>query len=296
MSSRIHDDRFLEIIGGIDKLERLGTGFDFTEGPIWHPLEQHLTFSDMPGDHMRRWFPDGRIETYRKPANMANGNTYDGAGRILSCEHATSRVVREEADGTLTIIASHYDGKQLNSPNDIVVRQDGLIFFTDPTFGRMAYYGIERETELTYQGVYCASPDGNTLLCLADDFEQPNGLCFSLDHQTLFVNDTVRKHIRAFTVADDGSATGGDVWVEVTTGEGEGHPDGMKIDSLGNLYCTGPGGVHVFLPDKTLLGVILMQEFTANFAWGGAGLTEMFFTSSTSLYRSRTRTPGLALF
>ncbi len=295
MSVRIHDDRFRQVIGDAVSLERLGTGFEFTEGPIWHPHEKHLTFSDMPGDHMRRWYPDGRIETYRKPSNMANGSTYDAEGRMLSCEHATSRVVREEADGSLTVIASHYDGKELNSPNDIVVRKDSCIYFTDPTFGRMDYYGIERATELGYQGVYCVDPDGGGITCLADDFEQPNGLCFSLDHRTLFVNDTVRKHIRVFHLAEDGTASEGAVWVDVT-GEGEGHPDGMKIDSLGNLYCTGPGGVHVFLPDKTLLGVILMQEFTANFTWGGGDLKEMVFTSSTSLYRMRTKTPGLALF
>ncbi|UWQ17900.1 SMP-30/gluconolactonase/LRE family protein [Jannaschia sp. M317] len=295
MSVEIRDERFRDVIGDDCVLEKLGTGFDFTEGPIWHPVEKHLTFSDMPGNHIRRWHPDGRIETFRKPSDMANGNTYDAQGRMVTCEHATSRVTRTEQDGTITVLASHYNGKELNSPNDIVVRRDGLIYFTDPTYGRLDYYGVERDCELDYQGVYVVTPDGETLTCLADDFGQPNGLCFSLDHSRLFVNDTEHKHIRCFDVAADGGVTGGDVWTELT-GDKPGHPDGMKIDSAGNLYCTGPGGVHVVTPDKTCLGVIEMEEFTANFAWGGDDLKEMFFTSSTSLYRTKTRTAGLPLF
>ncbi len=295
MSVTIHDDRFRDVIGDSVNLEQVGTGFAFTEGPIWHPVENHLTFSDMPGDHMRRWTPDGQIETFRQPCNMANGNTYDAEGRIVTCEHATSRVTRTEHDGSITVLATHYTGKELNSPNDIVVRNDGLIYFTDPTYGRLDYYGVERDCELDYQGVYCVTPDGSRISRIADDFGQPNGLCFSLDHNTLFVNDTERCHIRSFEIAADGTATGGDVWVDVT-GEGEGHPDGMKIDSAGNVYCTGPGGVHVISSDKTCLGVIHMQEFTANFAWGGDDLKDMFFTSSTSLYRAKVKTAGLALF
>lgn len=295
MSVELRDERFRTVIGDQVELERLGTGFDFTEGPIWHPLEKHLTFSDMPGDHMRRWYPEGRIESFRKPSNMANGNAYDAEGRILTCEHATSRVTRTETDGAITVLATHYQGKELNSPNDIVVRRDGVIYFTDPTFGRMAYFGVEREQELDCQGVYVSTPDGAVITRIADDFAQPNGLCFSADHSRLFVNDTERRHIRVFEIAEDGTASGGDVWTEVT-GEGEGHPDGMKIDSQGNLYCTGPGGVHVIAPDKTSLGVILMQEMTANFTWGGDDLCSLFFTSSTSLYRTRVKTAGLPLF
>ena len=154
-------------------VERLATGFDFTEGPIWHPYERHLTFSDMPGDHMRRWSRDGGVTTFRRPANMANGNTYDRQGRILSCEHRTSRVTRTEPDGTITVLASHFNGKELNSPNDIVVKRDGRVYFTDPTYGRMPYYGVERAPELGFRGVYRVDPDGANLTVLADDFEQP---------------------------------------------------------------------------------------------------------------------------
>lgn len=285
-----------DIVDADAPLEKVASGFLFTEGPIWHPVEKHLTFSDIPGNEMFRLGADGKVSSFRKPSNMANGNTYDAKGRILTCQHATSSVTRTELDGSITTLASHYDGDELNSPNDIVVRKDGLIYFTDPTYGRMNYFGVERAQQMRKQGVYCVTPDGKTITLLADDFAQPNGLCFSLNHKSLYVNDTDRKHIRKFDIAEDGSATGGDVWVEVTVGEGEGHPDGMKIDSKGNVYCTGPGGVHVITPEGEVLGVIRMQEFTANFAWGGDEMKDLYFTSSTSLYRIRVKTPGLPLF
>jgi gluconolactonase len=283
------------IVGSRIELERLGTGFEFTEGPIWHPRERHLTFSDMPGDHIRRWIPDGGISTFRKPSNKANGNTYDRRGRMLTCEHATSRVTRTDTDGSISVIATHYRDKQLNSPNDIVVRSDRLIFFTDPTYGRMPYYGVERPQDLSFQGVYRVNEDGSDLTLLVDDFKQPNGLCFSRDERRLFVNDTERGHIRVFDVAANGTLSGGAVWTEVT-GAGQGAPDGMKIDSAANLYCCGPGGIHVFDTDARLLGVIETPEVVANFTWGDADLQSLFVTASTSLYRLRVQVPGIALF
>jgi len=274
-------------------LEQAATGFAFTEGPIWLAGEGCIVFSDMPGDHMRRWSAAGGVETFRKPCNMANGNAIDGQGRILTCEHATSQVVRAEADGSLTPLASCWQGKELNSPNDIVVGPGGSIWFTDPTFGRMEYYGRPRETELDFQGVYRIDPDGSLHL-VADDFGQPNGLCFSLDRKRLFVNDTEKGHIRRFDVLADGRLGGGDVWA-TPAGEGPGAPDGMKIDGAGRVYCTGPGGVHVFAPDATPLGVIRMPEVCANFTWGDADLKTLYLTASTSLYKIRTETPGVDL-
>lgn len=296
MTIEIRRPQMHDIVDANATLEKVAGGFLFTEGPIWHPVEKHLTFSDIPGNEMFRLDAQGNVTSFRKPSHMGNGSTYDKEGRILTCQHATSSVVRTENDGTLTTLATHFDGKELNSPNDIVVRKDGLIYFTDPTFGRMEYYGVERELEMGAQGVYCVTPDGKTITRLADDFAQPNGLCFSLDHNTLYVNDTEHKHIRTFDITPDGSATGGGVWAEVTVGEGEGHPDGMKIDSKGHVYCTGPGGVHVLTPDGETVGVIRMAEFTANFAWGGDDLTDLYFTSSTSVYRIKVKTPGLPLF
>ena len=295
MSVEIRDDLFRDVVGEDVAVERLATGFDFTEGPVWHPHEKHLIFSDMPGDHMRRWTAADGITTFRKPSNMANGNTYDGRGRLVTCEHATSRVTRTEADGTITVLATHYRGKQLNSPNDIVVKRDGRIYFTDPTYGRMHYYGVERAMELDFRGVYRVEEDGSDLTLLADDFMQPNGLCFSRDEGRLFVNDTDRGHIRVFDVGADGLISGGAVWAEVK-GSGEGAPDGMKIDRDGNLYCCGPGGLHVFAPDARPLGVIWVPETVANFTWGDDDLMSIFLTASTSLYRARTKTPGVPLF
>jgi gluconolactonase len=293
--SRTHGDAdFADIVGEVE-LEKVGAGYEFVEGPIWHPYEKWLIFSDMPGNRMRRLNADGSVEIFREPSNKANGNTFDRQGRILTCEHATSRVTRTEADGKIAVIATHYDGKELNSPNDIVAAADGTIYFTDPAYGRMEFYGVPREQELSFQGVYKVGADGRDLILIADDFAQPNGLCFSLDGSRLFVNDTERQHIRVFNVAADGRLTGGAVWAE-TRGDADGAPDGMKIDSRGNVYCCGPGGIHVFNPSAEFLGVIEMPEHTANFTFGGDDLKSLYITASTSLYRQRVRVPGLRLF
>ena len=295
MSAEIRDDRFRAVVGADIAVEPVASGFGFTEGPIWHPREKHLTFSDMPGNEMRRWTPAGGVASFRKPSNMANGNTYDCQGRMLTCEHATSRVTRTEADGTITVLATHYQGRELNSPNDIVLKSDGAIYFTDPMYGRMPYFVVERPSELGFQGVYRVAEDGSGLTLLVDDFAQPNGLCFSRDERRLYVNDTERGHIRVFDVGADGTVSGGAVWAEVT-GTGEGAPDGLKVDRDGNVYCCGPGGVHVFSPDARSLGVILVPEVVANFTWGGDDLGTIFLTASSSLYRVGTKTPGVPLF
>lgn len=296
MSIDVRDPRFTAIVRPDAEVERLATGFDFTEGPVWHPLEKHLIFSDMPGDHMRRWTPSEGITTFRKPCFMANGNAYDRQGRLVTCEHSSSRVTRTEPDGTITVLASHYGDKELNSPNDIVVRSDGTIFFSDPDFGRRERFGIPREKDLDFQGVYLIKPDGELKL-LVDDFGQPNGLCFSLDEKRLWVNDTPRRHIRVFDVVGDGfELAGGEIWAELGGVEGERTPDGMKIDTEGNLFCVGPGGVHVFDTEGERLGVILVPENVANFAWGEDDLKSLLITASSSLYRVRVEVPGLPAF
>jgi gluconolactonase len=295
MMLEVRDERLRDIIDENSELERLGSGFDFTEGPIWHHVDQHLIFSDMPGDHMRRWKPDCEIITFRQPSHKANGNAYDRSGRIVTCEHATSRVTRTEADGSITVLASKYDGKELNSPNDVIVKSDGGIYFTDPTYGRLEYYGVPRDTELDFQGVYRIDGGGDSLTLLVDDFAQPNGLCFTPDETRLFVNDTEAGHIRVFEVTDRGGLSGGNVWAEVT-GDGNGAPDGLKVDAEGHVYCCGPGGIHVFAHDSTSLGVIRVPEVAANFCWGDADMKSIFITASSSLYRARTKIPGLILF
>ncbi len=291
----IRDPAFREVVGDGVAFEKLGTGFLFTEGPVWHPVHRHLTFSDMPGDIMRRWTASGGIVTFRQPCAKSNGLVYDKQGRLLICEHATSRVTRLEADGSTTVLASHWHGRELNSPNDIVVRNDGAIYFSDPTYGRAEYYGVPRDKQLDFQGVYRLDPTDGSLALLANDFGQPNGLCFSLDEQRLFINDTDRQHIRVFDVARDGSLANGRVWAE-TRGEDPGAPDGMKIDASGNVYCCGPGGIHVFAPDARCLGVIRVPEYTANFCWGDADYRSLYITAATSLYRMRTSIPGRPLY
>ena len=296
MSIEIRDRRFLDVVDEGIALEQLAGDFQFTEGPIWHPREKHLTFSDIPANCMFRWSEAGGVAVFREPSNMTNGNTYDQQGRMLSCEHATSRVTRTEADGSVTVLASHYQGKELNSPNDIVVRSDGTVWFTDPTYGRADRTGVVREPELDFRGVYRLHPEGGDLVLLAKDFDMPNGLAFTPDHRSLYVADTPRRHVRRFAIEADGSLSGGDVFAE-SSGDGPGAPDGLKTDSAGNVFCAGPGGVHVYHPaDGTCLGIIQTPAFCANFAWGGDDLRTFFLTSSTGLYRTRVKVPGIALF
>jgi gluconolactonase len=276
-------------------VEQLGTGFLFTEGPLWHPTGRFLLFSDMPGDHLRRWSPTEGVTTFRKPCHMSNGLAYDRQGQLLVCEHATSRVTRTEPDGRSVALATHYEGKQLNSPNDIVCRSDGGIYFSDPPYGRAKFYGVERAQELSFQGVYRVGPHAGSPVLLVDDFERPNGLCFSLDEGRLFVNDTARKHIRVFDVTRTGGLGNGRLWAE-TKGDKPGSPDGMKLDSAGDVYCCGPGGIHVFAPDGELREVLEVPEYAANFAWGDDDFRSLFITASTSLYRVRRPVPGLPAF
>ncbi len=292
MNVEIRDPRLRAVVGADITFERIAGNCLFTEGPLWHPQEQYLLWSDMPGDHMRRWSATEGVTTFRKPCNMSNGLTWDRQGRLLACEHATSRVTRTETDGSLTPIATHYEGQQLNSPNDIVCGGDGGIYFTDPPYGRVEYYGVQRTQELPFQGVYRVGPDPTHPVLLVDDFDRPNGLCFSRDGRRLFINDTARLHIRVFDVKTDGRLAGGRVWAE-TKGDGQGVPDGMKVDSGGNVYCCGPGGIHVFSPEAQCLGVIRVPEYPSNMTFGDPDYRGLYITASTSVYRVRIQVPGL---
>jgi gluconolactonase len=230
---------------------------------------------------------------FRDPSGKSNGLTYDKGGHLIACEHANRRVSRTTADGQVFAIASHYEGKRLNSPNDVVVKSDGSIYFTDPPYGLSAAYGVESEKELDFQGVYRLSPNGDTLTLLVDDFDRPNGLCFSPDESILYINDTERMHVRAFDVKPDGTIANDRVFGEE---EGDtGKPDGMKVDVQGNVYLTGPDGIWVFAPDGTHLGIILVPERTANLAWGGDDWKSLFITASTSVYRVECNGAGVAV-
>ena len=292
MALEIREQGVTALVDANVTVERLATGFGFGEGPVWDLAGRRVIFSDMKDDHMRAWSAGEGIRTFRKPSNKANGNTYDRQGRLLTCEHGTSRVVRQEKSGALTVLASHYEGKELNSPNDLVVKSDGALYFSDPSYGRIREdVGVPRALQLPFRGVYRVAGDGAAAQLLADDFEMPNGLCFTLDEKKLFINDTPRMHIRVFDVKGDGTLAGGAVWAELT-GDGEGRPDGMKFDSADTLYCTGPGGVHLLDAGARCLGVIRTPERVTNIAWGDDDLRSLYMTGITSLYRVRVRVPG----
>ncbi len=280
---------FADLVTPGSTLTRLATGFGFTEGPAWCDAGSFLVFSDIPGDVLLRWDERAGVGDYRRPSNMANGNVYDPGGHLISCEHATNRVVRENAGG-LEVLADRFSGGELNSPNDVVVGPDGAVYFTDPTYGRQDYYGEPRPLEQAHRSLYRVLPTGDLEL-LVSDFDQPNGLCFSPDDRQLFVNDTERGHIRVFFLSSTGKLTGGDIFAEVT-GDGAGAPDGMKVDVLGNVWCTGPGGIHVFDGTGRQLGHLPVPEVVGNFAWGGADRRWLFVCASSSLYRLRTEVRG----
>jgi gluconolactonase len=294
MGVQTKSEALLELVAEDAEVERLATGFTFTEGPVWNGEGQYLLFSDMPGNVRRRWSERDGVEEVMKPSNKCNGLAYDAHGNLLVCEHVTSSLVRERSDGTRETIASHYKGKELNSPNDVIVKSDGFIYFSDPWYGRMPVFGEEREKELDFQGVYRIAPDGGEPQLLVDDFEQPNGLCFSPDESLLYINDTPRAHSRVFDVQGDGTIANGRMFFE-GIGSGvieEGIPDGMKCDERGNIWVTGPGGIWVISAQGEHLGVIEVPENTGNLTWGGRDWKQLYIPSSTSLYRIETKVAG----
>jgi gluconolactonase len=297
MGTQVHAEAMRELVADDAELERLGTGFTFTEGPLWNPAG-YLLFSDMPGDVRRRWDEADGVREVANPSNKGNGMTFDLDGRLIVCEHVTSSVVRMDPDGSGSgreVLASHHGDKELNSPNDVVVKRDGAIYFTDPTFGRMPGFGIEREQDLDFQGVYRIAPGGGDPQLLVDDFVQPNGLCFSADESLLYINDTTRAHIRVFDVAADGTISNSRVLAEgIGTGDlASGQlVDGMKLDERGNVWVTGPGGVWVFSPDGEHLGTVEVPENVGNLNWGGPDWNWLFIPASTSMYRLKCRVAG----
>ena len=291
MSLDVRSPKLLDLIDANAELEQLGTGCEFTEGPVWHSEGKFLLFSDIPANKMKKWTAEEGITNFRVPSGKSNGLTYDKQGRLVTCEHANRRVSRTEPDGTVVTIASHYEGKRLNSPNDVVVKSDGSIYFSDPPYGLTADYGVEGEQDLDFQGVYRLSPDGQTLTLLIDDFDRPNGLCFSLDESILYINDTERMHIRAFDVQPDGTIANGRIFAEEEGDDGV--PDGMKIDAHGNIYLTGPGGIWIFNGSGEHLGVLQTPERAANLGWGGDDWSTLFITASTSLYSIQCKVSGI---
>lgn len=272
------------------ELRLLADGFWFTEGPAWNPVEDHLVFSDIPNDTRWRWSEDRGLEEVMRPTFKGNGMAYEDDGCLLVCEHVTSCVARFRPSGEREVVAFHYRGKYLNSPNDLVTRgSDGSIYFTDPNYGRWdGPFGVGREPELDYQGLFRASRDGSEIDLVADEgeFEQPNGLCFSPDESLLYVNDSPRGEIKVFDVHPDGSLSAGRLFFSgIGTGEIEvGNPDGMECDEHGNVWCTGAGGVWVIDPNGERIGLLGVPEVCGSLAWGGRDWHSLYLTSSDKLY------------
>ncbi|QDP25404.1 isochorismatase family protein [Bradyrhizobium cosmicum] len=283
---------FETLIDPYAPVAQVGTGFDFTEGPIWHPIDHYLLFSDMPGDVRRRWDARRGVAEVKRPSNKCNGMTYDAELNLIVCEHATSSLIRERPDGRREVLASHFGGQELNSPNDVCVHSSGAIYFSDPWYGRMPVYGVERPRQLGFQGVYRAVPGSEPKLMVDRTlFDQPNGLCFSPDEKLLYVNDTVQALIRVFNVVADGTLSNTRVFASGIRSELEpGVPDGMKCDQCGNVWVTAPGGVWVYSPRGELLGKVRVPELVANLAWGGPDFRTLYLTSTHSVYAIPTKT------
>jgi gluconolactonase len=263
--------------------ERLAGGFQFTEGPLWMP-QGMLVFSDIPGDTIYS-LKDGRAEVFRRPSGNSNGLALDGEGRLIACEHGTRRVSRTEKDGTVMPLATHYEGKRLNSPNDVVVKSDGAVYFTDPP------YGVRPENrELSIQGVYRVAPDGRLTL-LVDDFVKPNGLAFTPDEKVLYIADTEKDWVRAFDVREDGTVANGRVFYRVEP-PGQLRPDGMKVDVAGNLYIAGSDGVAIVGPDGRLIQTVRLPERPSNLAFGGPDGRALFVTARQFVYRIPMKNAG----
>ena len=270
----------------------IASGFRFTEGPVWLPGDKALIFSDIQDDARWRWTAREGATLIARPNRIGNGMSPSPEGDLLVCEHVSSSVVREFADGSHEIVAFHHRGTYLNSPNDVVARSDGAVFFTDPDYGRWDHpVGVHRRLELGFQGLFFVPPGGGEARLIAhrDEFEQPNGLCFSPDESTLYVNDL--KGVRSFDVADDGTLSNRRV-LQVDMGDtdvpGRGNPDGMRCDELGNLWVTARGGIWVLRPDGVRLGIIETPETSANLVWGGDDWHTLFVCTSTTVRTLRT--------
>ena len=283
-----HFGKLASIVPRDSRLERLATGFQFTEGPVWNTSEGFLLFSDIPANRIYQWSSDRGVKVFLDPSGNSNGLTYDKEGRLLICEHGNRRLSGIEKDSSYTVLADRFRGKRFNSPNDVVVRSDGTIYFTDPP------YGIQPEQqELQFQGVYRLDPVSRKLTLLVDDFERPNGLAFSPDETVLYIADSsARRHVRAFEVKDDGTLDNSRVFAEIRS-KLPGNPDGMKVDVDGHLYVSAAGGIWVFSENGEHVGTIETPETPANCAFGDKDWKSLYIAARTSVYRIRLGVPGI---
>lgn len=295
-------DRYLVLQSAFEKLidpeaelRQLADGCEWAEGPVWLPDERAVVWSDIPNDRMLRWSEQDGVSLFRQPSHYANGNTLDREGRIVTCEHTANRVSRTEADGSVTSLVERYEGKRLNSPNDVVVKTDGTIWFTDPPYGILSEReGHVRESEVGANYVYRFDPGTEELTVVGDDFDRPNGIAFSPDERVLYIADSARsrRHIRKFDVVGDGTLSGGEVFWTMDAGVS----DGFRLDTEGNIWTSAADGIHVLTPNGVLLGKIFVPEKVANCEFGGTNRSTLFITASTSLYAVHVAASGAVRF
>jgi gluconolactonase len=292
----IIDDRFRPYVLPNAPLQKLGEGFAWLEGPVWFADHQCLLFSDVPNDRIVRWTETGGISTFRQPSGFANGHARDREGRLLGCSHLHRCITRTELDGNITVLASHHEGRRLNSPNDIVCRSDGTIWFTDPLYGISTDYEGGKQVSERPPAVYRLDPYAGDLRIVADDFTGPNGLAFSPDETKLYVAETgpqfatnPERCIRVFDVLENGARLGQSrVFHKVSPG----FADGFRVDIHGNLWTSAGDGVHCIAPDGTLLGRIKVPFTVSNVAFGGRHRAQLFICASHTLFAIYTNTRG----
>ena len=296
----VFDTRFARLFNGNGHVDKLFTGCRWAEGPVYFPAGRYLVWSDIPNDRMLRYDEtDGSVSVFRQPCGNSNGNTTDWQGRLITCEHGGRRVSRTEFDGTVTTLADKWKGKRFNSPNDVVVKSDGSIWFTDPAYGIDSdYEGNKAESEIGACHVYRIDPKSGVVEAVITDMVRPNGIAFSPDEKLLYVVDTGRTHgpqnpahMRVFKVGDKGKVSGGKVFADCTAGLF----DGFRLDTDGRIWTSAADGVHCYDPDGTLIGKVKVPEVTANVAWGGPKRNVLYICGTTSLYAVRLMVNGVKL-
>ncbi|QSB17081.1 SMP-30/gluconolactonase/LRE family protein [Natronosporangium hydrolyticum] len=292
----VDDEAFRALVVAADPPRRLHTGLTWAEGPVYRPATDDLLFSDVPGDTMWRWSATAGAEVYRRPSQFANGSTLDQQGRVVTCEQGTRRIARTEPYGSVVGVVGHFGGARLNSPNDVVVRSDGTIWFSDPDYGILSNeQGYQAESELGHCYVFRFDPRQGRLSVVADDLVKPNGLAFSVDETVLYVTDSAvthdpdgPHHIRAYDVVDHATLVNSRVVAVVEPG----WPDGLRVDAQDHLWVSSGEGIQCYTPDGRLLGRIRLPEIAANCEFGGPDRNQLFITATSSLYLAPLRVAG----